>query len=193
MKKTSETFIALLRGINVSGHKPVPMSELRSLCERLRWTGVQTYIQSGNVVFTAAAAPAVLEAELDQAIERRFSFSVPVIIRAASDWPAFVKSNPFPEASAAEPNHVMLVLSKMAPKPGAATALQERAAAGEQVVQAGGALWIHFGGDGGVAKSKLSPTLLDRLIGSTATARNWRTVLKLAELSHGPNPEASPG
>jgi uncharacterized protein (DUF1697 family) len=59
--------------------------------------------------------------------------------------------------------------------------LQERAVNGERIVQVGDALWLHF--QGGVAKSKLSPTLLDRLVGSPVTMRNWRTVLKLQDMA----------
>ena len=74
-----------------------------------------------------------------------------------------------------------LALSKRPLKPGAASALQERATRDEKVVQVGDALWIHF--PQGVARSKLAPALLDRLAGSPVTARNWITVLKLRELS----------
>jgi uncharacterized protein (DUF1697 family) len=67
-------------------------------------------------VFQADAAPAMLEAELEQAIGRRFGLSIPIIVRAAADWPGYVKCNPYPEASQSEPNLVMLALSKAAPK-----------------------------------------------------------------------------
>lgn len=75
----------------------------------------------------------------------------------------------------------MLGLSKAPPQPDAAARLQERATRGERVRLVGDALWIHF--PGGVAESRLSPALLDRLAGSPVTTRNWRTVLKLHELA----------
>jgi len=181
MKKPQGIFIALLRGINVSGHNKIPMAELRSECGGLGWGDVQTYIQSGNVVFAADAAAAALEAELERAIERRFGLSIPVIVRAATDWPAYVEGNPFPEASEKAPNAVMLALSKAPPKADAEKGLRERATYGEHVVRVGDALWIHF--SNGVAKSKLSPALFDRLAGSPVTARNWRTVLKIGEMT----------
>jgi uncharacterized protein (DUF1697 family) len=176
-----ETFIALLRGINVGGHNKVPMAELRALGEELGWTGVRSYVQSGNLVFEAGAGLASLEAELERAIERTFDLSIHVIVRAAADWPAYVEGNPFPGASAKEPSLVMLALSKAPPKPGAVEALRERAADGERVERVGDALWIHYAGGSG--RSKLSPALLDRLVGSPVTTRNWRTVLKLEELA----------
>jgi uncharacterized protein (DUF1697 family) len=176
------TFIALLRGINVTGRNKIAMSALRSLCTDIGWADVQTYIQSGNVIFTAAAPPASLEDELEQAIERRLGLSIPVIVRAAIDWPAYMQGNPFPEESQHQPNLVMLALSKSPPQPDAVPALQDRAANGERIVRVGDALWIHY--PDGAGRSKLSPALFDRLVGSPVTARNWRTVLRLDELAH---------
>jgi uncharacterized protein (DUF1697 family) len=178
---SSKTFIALLRGINVSGRNKIPMRELCTLCAELGWEDVQSYIQSGNLVFKANAKAAKLETELEQAIEHWFGLSIPIIVRAAAVWPDYVRNNPYPDASQSEPNLVMLALSKSAPKKDAVEKLQERAVSGERIVQVGDALWVHYGG--GVAKSKLSPALFDRLVGSPVTARNWRTVLKLQEMA----------
>jgi uncharacterized protein (DUF1697 family) len=183
---SSKTLIALLRGINVSGRNKVPMRELCVLCAELGWEDVQRYIQSGNLVFKAGARAAKLETELEQAIERRFGLSIPIIVRPAAVWPDYVRDNPYPDASQNEPNLVMLALSKAAPKKDAAEKLQERAIGGERIVQVGDALWVHYAG--GVAKSKLSPALFDRLVGSPVTARNWRTVLKLQQMA---NPSTS--
>jgi len=180
MPKPQATFIALLRGINVSGCNKVPMAELRPLCGKLGWSNVQTYIQSGNVVFSAVGTAKTLETELEKAVERRFGVSISAVVRAGADWPAYVKANPFPEASATEPNAVMLLLSKTPPKPDAVKMLRERATLDERIEGVGDALWVHF--KGGVAGSKLSPSLFNRFVGSPVTARNWRTVLKLDEL-----------
>jgi uncharacterized protein (DUF1697 family) len=180
MNQTRAAHIALLRGINVGGHNKIPMAELRSLCGDLGWGDVRSYIQSGNLVFRADGAVAALEELLEGAIERRFGLAIPVIIRSAAAWPGYLSGNPFPEASQREPNLVMLALSKAPPRPDAVAALQERASGGERVEQVGDALWMHF--DGGVARSKLSPAVFDRLVGSPVTTRNWRTVLELNEL-----------
>ncbi len=177
-----ETFIALLRGINVTGRNKIPMRELCAVCADLGWEDVRSYIQSGNLVFQADDKPTKLETDLERAIERRFALSIPILVRAATVWPDYVRDNPYPDASQSEPNHVMLALSKVAPKPDAAAKLQERAVRGESILQVGDALWVHYAG--GVAKSKLSPALFDRLVGSPVTARNWRTVLKLQEMAH---------
>lgn len=157
------------------------MAELRALCAGLGWEGVQTYIQSGNVVFQSRTPRATLEQELERAIACRFDLAIPVIVRAARDWSALLAGNPFPEASRKEPNAVMVALSRRPPPDDAAADVLERAVNGERVRQVGDALWIHYAR--GAAKSKLSPGLLDRLVGSPVTTRNWRTVLKLEELA----------
>jgi uncharacterized protein (DUF1697 family) len=178
------TFIALLRGINVSGRNRIPMQELRSLCGSLGWTDVRTYIQSGNVIFRAGAVASVLEDELERTIERELGLSIPVLVRAAADWPVYVQGNPFPDVSDKEPNRVMLTLSKYPPRQTAVDELRERAEDGEQIARVGDALWFYYAG--GAGRSKLSPALVDRLGGSSVTARNWRTVLELEELARRP-------
>lgn len=119
---------------------------------------------------------------MEQAIERRFALSIPVIVRATADWPDYLKSNPYPNESQAEPNRVMLTLSKAPPHPDAVEGLRERANNDERITQVDDALWVYYGS--GAGKSKLSPALFDRLVGSPVTARNWRTVLKLDELAN---------
>ena len=172
--------VALLRGINVGGGNQIKMADLRALAGELGWTRAETYIQSGNLLFEADGERAALEAALETGIERRFGLNIPAIVRAADEWPSFVAANPFPDAAEAEPNRLMMLLSKRPLDPDVAAAIQERARDGERVAAAGNALWIHYAG--GAGTSKLTPALIDRLLGSPATARNWRTVLKLQEM-----------
>lgn len=173
-------FIALLRGINVGGKNKIPMAKLCALCRDLGWVHVQSYIQSGNVVFTADGKSDAHEAALEQSLERELKVSVPVIVRSARQWREYAKGNPFPDASMNEPNRVMLAVPKSRPKRDAENALRGRAANGEQIEQVGPVLWIHF--PAGQAKTKLSPTLMDRFVGSSVTTRNWSTVTTIREL-----------
>ncbi|HEX8467316.1 MAG TPA: DUF1697 domain-containing protein [Allosphingosinicella sp.] len=172
--------IALLRAVNVGGRK-LPMAELRALCGELGWTEVETYIQSGNVVFAAPGEADAIESKLEEAIGERFGFHSDVMVRSAASWSAILAANPFAEASEAEPNQVLVGLSKGELKSGAAEGLSARAAAGERVEQAGGALWFHY--PAGVGTSRITPSLIDRAAGSPVTARNWRTMLKLGEMA----------
>lgn len=187
-------WLALLRGINVGGRNKIPMADLRALCADIGWRDITTYIQSGNVVFRAEAEPSALEAEpsalenekatlenaLAAGIAERFGLTVPVVVRSGASWHGYIAANPFPAESAAAPNRVMLAVAQAPPHTAAVDGLQAKAAAGEVVRPGGDALWIYF--PDGVATSKLSPALLDRLVGSPVTMRNWRTVLALADL-----------
>jgi uncharacterized protein (DUF1697 family) len=172
--------IALLRAVNV-GMRKLPMAELRALCVELGWRDVETYIQSGNIVFAADAEAAAIEAELETAIAARFGFHSDAMVRSAAQWEKLLVANPFAEASEAEPNRVLAGLPKGGVKPGAAAAIAARANAGERVAEAGGALWFHY--PAGVGTSKITPSLIDRAAGSPVTARNWRTMLKLKEMA----------
>jgi uncharacterized protein (DUF1697 family) len=173
-------FVALLRAVNVGG-RALPMAALRALCEaELGWEAVQTYIQSGNLVFEAKGKAEALQAALEKAIEAKFGFEAPAMIRTASEWRTLLAANPFPKESEAEPNRVFLGLPKRAPADGAADRIAAKAASGERVKAAGGALWFHY--PEGAGASKLTPTLIDRAAGCPVTARNWRTATKLAEM-----------
>jgi uncharacterized protein (DUF1697 family) len=156
------------------------MAGLRSLCADVGADCVQTYIQSGNLVFNATATAPSLEAQLEKAILRRWKLFIPIIVRSAAQWPGYISNNPFPNAAKNEPNFVMLALSKSPFKSDTAEKLLERAANGERVHQSGDALWIHFAE--GAGKSKL-PALFDRFAGSPVTLRNWNTILKLDEMA----------
>jgi uncharacterized protein (DUF1697 family) len=173
-------WIALLRGINVGGHNKIPMAELRALCGKIGWRGVATYIQSGNILFDAQGTLSALEKQLAEAIAGHFGHRIHVIVRPAAAWPLYLRLNPFPEASEAEPNRVMLALARNKLPPDAADQLNQYAASGETVAQRTESLWIHYAS--GTAGSKISPALLDRLAGSSVTTRNWRTVLKINDM-----------
>jgi len=172
-------YVALLRAVNVGGCK-LPMAELREVCAELGWENIATYIQSGNVVFEASGKPEALEAALEKAVTKRFGFERPVIVRSATQWAVYAKGSPFPGAERDEPNRLMLALSKSPPNADAPRLLETKAAAGEQVVLKGDALWVHY--PGGAGTTKLTPALFDKAAGSPVTQRNWRSVLKLQEM-----------
>ncbi|HKJ01227.1 MAG TPA: DUF1697 domain-containing protein, partial [Longimicrobiales bacterium] len=90
------TYISLLRGINVGGHKKIRMAELRALYSSLGFDPVRSYIQSGNVVFRGGrgGGPA-LSRKIEKAIADHFGFAVPVILRTAAEMAVVVEKNPF--------------------------------------------------------------------------------------------------
>ncbi len=168
--------VALLRGINVGGNRKVPMADLRALGESLGLKSVATYIQSGNLVCVSSLTPD----QLERAIEKHFGFEVPVIVRTGDQWAAYARGSAYPEAETERPNLLHLGLSKRPVAPAAMAQLQSKMATHERVTVLRDALWLDF--SEGVARSKLSPAVLDRAVGSTVTARNWKTVVQLNQM-----------
>lgn len=171
-----ERRVALLRAVNVGGRK-VPMAQLRQIAEDLGWHDVATYIQSGNLVFTATGTRGELEAKLAAALEAAFGFEVPVLVRGASEWSSIVAANPLQEAAEADPRRLMLALAQEPIAGNCLETLREVAGDVERVERAGEAIWIHF--REGSARSRITPKVLDRAAGSPVTTRNWRTVVRL--------------
>jgi uncharacterized protein (DUF1697 family) len=176
--------IALLRGVNVGGKKRVPMVDLCKVAAGLGWRDVSSYIQSGNLTFTAEGTAAAAETALEGAIARKFGFPVEVIVRRRDAWLRHAAGSPFPEAEATHPQTLLLGLAKAKPRPDAAAKLAPYATSGERIAVIADGIWIDF--HQSIGQSKLTPAVLDRAVGSTVTARNWRTVQKLAELSAAP-------
>jgi len=174
-----EKFIVLLRGVNVGGNRKLPMAELRAAAVAAGLSDVETYIQSGNLVFSAAGA-AEAEAAVETLIDKHFGLTVEAIARSARRWSDYAGAAPFPDADA-RGNLVHLGLSKKSPGPDIAALLAERAMHGERIVVADDAIWIDF--SDGVSNTKLTPAFIDKVVGSTVTMRNWRTVRKLAEMA----------
>lgn len=172
--------VALLRGVNVGGNKKVPMKALVQVALDCGFTEVATYIQSGNLLFNAGVSTAEAETKLEKAIEARFGFQVEVIVRSAAQWNRYAAGTPFTQAQHERPNLVLLGLSKKPPKADAAKLLRERATQGELIEIQGDAVWVDF--PAGVGVSKLTPAVMDRAVGSTVTARNWKTVQQLAQM-----------
>jgi uncharacterized protein (DUF1697 family) len=179
-KASGTVCVALLRGVNVGGHMRVPMAQLRVLEQRLGWAYVATYVQSGYVVFTAAGSVAKLAAQLEQAIELHFGFMVPVIVRKGAEWQRAAASCPYPDAAEERANLLHLGFSQKRPKAGAAKALLPYCTAGERIKVRGDAIWIDYAN--GVARSKVTPAVVDRAVGSITTFRNMKTVRAIAGL-----------
>lgn len=175
-----ERMVALLRGINVGG-RSLPMAGLRELCAEIGWQDVKTYIQSGNLVFSASGKPGALETALEEAIGRRFEMEVPTIIRTAEQWRAMLDHNPFPEVAEDSPNWLLLMVGKTRPPKGIEAAMEATGEAGERVRSAGGILWIHY--PAGIGHSKLTWPKKHEGEPFVATTRNFRTAAKLMDLA----------
>ncbi len=173
--------IALLRGINIGGHKQVAMADLRDLLKQLGFVDVRSLLQSGNLVFRGRArTSAQLERLLETKAEKRFALQTDVFVRTAEEWEGVVAHNPFREEAERDPAHLAVMFFKEAPGANAVKALQA-AITGREVVRADGRqAYITY--PDGFARSRLTTTLIERKLGTRCTGRNWNTVLKIAAL-----------
>jgi uncharacterized protein (DUF1697 family) len=171
----ADVYVALLRGINLGGHHRVPMAALRDLVASLSHEQVTTYVQSGNVVFAADGAPEEVAGELEAALAARFGFEVPVVFRNRAELERIAARHPF---ESIQPDPVKLHVFFLAgdPDPARVAALRPDRFAPDELVIDGREVYVHF--PNGMGRSKLS---LD--LGTPATARNWRTVQALRELT----------
>ncbi|QFY59453.1 DUF1697 domain-containing protein [Rhizobium grahamii] len=164
-------YVALLRAINVGGTGKLPMTELKAVCEKLGFSDVKTYIQSGNVLFRAEEAEAEVEQRLDDALGTLLGKKPGVMLRSRKELEAIVANAPFPDA---KPNYLLVTfLPKAAPED---TLDGMVAPDGEEAIVAGREIYVNF--PIGSGKSKLKLPALKR-----GTARNMNTVRKLAEMA----------
>lgn len=177
-------YAALLRGINVGGHKKVPMPELRALLTELGLGDVRTHLQSGNAVFDSDRGDEdSLAADIAAALVRRFGFSVDVLVRDGAYLRAVADACPFPaDALEAKQLHVTYLSEPVGPEQLASV---DPSAYAPEDFKIGDRVLYLYAPDG-LGRSKLAvalgrPSLLK---GVVATTRNWNTVTKLMELTH---------
>ncbi|NUO43382.1 MAG: DUF1697 domain-containing protein [Streptomyces sp.] len=177
------TYAALLRGINVGGAKKVPMAELRTLMEGLGHSGVRTYLQSGQAVFTTGDGDEEsLAAELTAAIEKHFGFGVDVIVRDHAYLAAIVDACPFPAAEL-EGKQLHVTYFSAAVDADRFAAIDQPAFLPEEFRLGDRALYLYV--PDGLGRSKLAEQLSKPRVnkGLIATSRNWNTVVKLVEMT----------
>jgi uncharacterized protein (DUF1697 family) len=185
--------VALLRGINIGGRNKVPMAELRDVMTSLGHTGVSTYIQSGNVLFsTEDTDPAELASALEAAIAGKFGINCSVVVLSRDELARILGDNPYH----GEPNPKFVHVVFLGAEPG--RELLDRIRAAESAVAAlgsrdtvaaiGNALYLHT--PDGYGNSELAQVLF-RIIGTgrnslAVTARNWSTATTLLSLCEKP-------
>lgn len=175
--------IALLRGINVGGRNMLSMSGLRDFFSALGFADTKTLLQSGNIVFQCKSAGSALESRLESETNKRFGISVDYVIRSATELQKTITRNPFPTEAANDPSHLLVMMLKKAAKARDVESLQA-AIKGPEVLRADGKqLYLYY--PEGIGRSKLTNTMIERIVGVRGTARNWNTLLKLASLACG--------
>jgi uncharacterized protein (DUF1697 family) len=176
-----ETFIALLRGINVSGKNLIKMAELSQALSESGVSNVRTYIQSGNVVFESGTDnPLVVEKHIQDKIRGRFGLEVPVQVVKRSELIHISNHNPFINDRALPVDKLHLTLLNAIPDP----LLVSKAGAGsflpDEFVVNGKAVYLYC--PDGYGRTKLTNTFFEKKLKVSATTRNWATITKLCEM-----------
>jgi uncharacterized protein (DUF1697 family) len=174
-------FVALLRAVNVSGQNKLPMAELRRALGELGLSGVETYLQSGNVAFDADGDNAAEHAAaIHGLIQREFAHDVRVLVLTAVGLAHIAAANPFLAGGADEKSlHVTFLLA-----PADADGFAGRklpAQEGERAERAGPVIYLYL--PHGYGRTKLNNSFFERVLKTPATTRNWRTVRALADMS----------
>ena len=174
--------VSMLRGVNLGPHRRMKMDALREVYESLGLTDVQTYVQSGNVVFRARERDLPkLAKRIEAAIEKKFGFRSDVILRTTAELRGIIARNPFATRTDVEPNKYLVTF--LASDPG--QELREKVLAikadPEELHFDGSEMYIYF--PNGLARPKLSVPAIEKVLKITGTGRNWNSVLKLLELA----------
>jgi uncharacterized protein (DUF1697 family) len=181
-------FISMVRGINVGGARPLKMEVLRGLHEGLGHRNVRSYLQSGNVVFESDKADADAHAAgIERAIKRAAGHDVSVGVWTARALTAIVAKNPLVGRRSLDPTWFYAVfLIRPAGKP-TLSGLKLPLAPGEEAVPAGDVVYLYC--PDGYGETKVNNNYFERVLGTRATTRNWRTVSELERMGRGEAPQ----
>lgn len=172
------TYIALLRGVNVGGHRKIKMADLRDLLEDLNFVNVTTYIQSGNIVFNCKDTLKSCEQLIKKAIKERFNFNVPVLVLDVHNLKEILKCCPFSTVKQEDSYYTILAQS---PDSDNRVHFESISYQNEEIVLIDKC--VYFYTDKGLGKAKYSNTLAESKLKVEATTRNHRTLKKLLDIA----------
>jgi uncharacterized protein (DUF1697 family) len=173
-----QKYIALLRGINVSGHKIIKMADLRALLSEVGLSNVTTYIQTGNVFFDSNENDiSLLESLIKDTIKKQYGFDVPTIVLQKDDIETAIENQPYSDIDL---KRLYLTFLSYIPNADGMKQIANYQTNGEELMFIGKVLYMHS--PNGVTKSKLTLYLIEKHLEVKATTRNWRTTSKLLEL-----------
>lgn len=173
--------LALLRGINVSGHNMIKMEALKTALEAIGFTNVITYIQSGNVfVETEEESSFGVGFKIKQEIFKTFGHEVPVIVIGKNDLELCFKNNPFLKQKDVDSKKLYVAFISKELSSSAINELKISQFKPDEAVIDGNRIFIKY--DIGAGKTRLDQKYIEKKLNVTATIRNWNTVTKLLEM-----------
>ncbi|MFC5409736.1 DUF1697 domain-containing protein [Larkinella bovis] len=177
-----KTYLAILRGINVSGRNKIAMNDLKSVFEALNGERVTTYIQSGNVVFKHTDVdPEQLARQIEQKIREKYGFDIPVLVRLPPELGQLVAQNPFLKEPDIELDKLHVTFLAATPDPANHDKIKGLAFGADRFILSGNAVYVYC--PSGYGNTKLSNTFFENKLKVKATTRNWKTVNELVKLA----------
>jgi uncharacterized protein (DUF1697 family) len=175
-------FIALLRGINVSGQKKIKMTDLKKLFEDLNFTNVETYIQSGNVLFsTNSRNPDSVKNKIEKGIEAKYGYKVQVILKTPDELSSALKKNPFHKNKKRDTGKLYYTFLSEKPSKENLKNLKGIDYSPEEYFIDEDRIYLFF--PNGYGKAKMNINLFEKKLNLFATSRNHRTVETLFEMA----------
>jgi len=163
--------VTLLRAVNVGGKGKLPMSDLKALCEEAGFTGVRTYIASGNVVFASDRSEDEVRGALERALHAYAGRPVGVLVRSGAEMASVLERNPFPHAA---PERTGVLFQPGPPPPGALAGVA--GLADEELVLGQREIYVHYPSGMGTSRLRIPAA-------ARGTARNLNTVARLATMA----------
>lgn len=173
-------YVAFLRGVNLGARNRVSMPLLREALDEAGFTGVATYVASGNVLLTSRAGAETVRRRVEGVVRDCFGLEIPVVVRTRDELAAVVRRNPL-AGVATDPKRYQVTFLDREPAAELVRQLEEAAQAEERLVVSGREIYAWHPRT--IARSRLWTLLAGRDLGITATARNWRTVTALLDLA----------
>jgi len=179
------TYVSILRGINVGGKRKMLMADLKSLYETLGFSNVQTYIQSGNVIFDYKGDDNIRElgTNIQEIIHMKYGYEVPVVVLQADELVNIQQSNPFIMNGISDIERLHLTFLSDLPHVEHLAELNKMVFPPDKLKVNGKSIYLFCAGKS--SDSKLTNHLFERTLKVAATTRNWKTVSKLLELCEG--------
>ena len=177
------TCVALLRAVNVAGHKGIAMSDLREWLTQIGMADGKSVLQSGNLVFQTRPQPsATLEGLLEREARNRLGLDTDFFVRTADEWKTLIAANPFPGEAQRDPGHLVVMFLKNAPKADDVAALRTAIVGRETIRALGKQAYVVY--PDGIGRSRLTNALIEKKLHTRSTGRNWNTCSNSRRQAH---------
>jgi len=176
-----ETHLALLRGINVSGQKLIKMEDLRKLLADEGFDNVQTYIQSGNIIFDSSEkVKAKVADKIKKLISAHYGFDVSILMLNHADLAKAIENNPFIKEKDINLKQVYVTFLSDKPSPENIEKFAATNIGNDIAILSDDVMYLKYFDS--AANTRLSNVLIENKLKVTATTRNWNTTLKLMDM-----------